>query len=481
MLVDEIEARFLENIQERCPIPEGETLVVAVSGGLDSMVLLRLLAKLAPREKWRLIVAHFNHRLRGRESDLDQAFVERAAGKIGLVCHADAGDVRRYAREHGLSTEMGARELRHRFLAKIARAHSASRVVLAHHADDQVETCILRFLRGSGLEGIRGMRPEAQSPANRSVLLVRPLLDFPRAILADYAKRNRIRFRHDSSNSSSDVARNYLRRCVLPLIQRRLQPALRQTVMRAANLAGSEAEFVTEAARRWRARRKCIPFDNLHVAVQRRVIQIELRELGLTERFDLVEALRQTPNRPVMTEHGARVWRDSRGRVLSGAAHTSGFDRTRSVVTLSEMAGETIFDGVTIRWRVRRSTGTHRRRRSMPGLECFDADKVGTDVLLRHWQPGDRFQPIGMRHSVKLQDLFVNAKVPHPERHSRIVAEAMSGIIFWVEGLRIGEAFKRGADTLRALDWAWHRSGSDSRIMPSLACWLSTVAGPASQ
>lgn len=452
-----------ETLVEERLVPCGAALVVGVSGGADSMVLLHLLSKLAPEQKWRLVVAHYNHKLRGKESDMDEALVAKEARKLGLMFERGEGEVKPYARAHRVSIEMAARELRHRFLARIARKHAASRIVLAHHADDQVETVILRLLRGSGPEGLRGMRAVVLCEFDRKLQLVRPLLGVRRRTLAEYARRHGIAFRNDSSNAATDFARNWVRRRLLPLIERRLQPAFSRAVLRVADLVGAEADFVTDTAREWLNKATRKRFEKLHPAVQRRVIQLQLRELGVGERYELVESLRRAADVPVTASPEVRVWRDARGRLQIDSGPKRRFGGTRAKLDLSSGQGKTIFDGMVVEWRVVPAgavpPGLTRDRQS----EYFDADRVGTEAVLRHWEAGDRLRPIGMQQAVKLQDIFVNKKIPREERHRRLVAESAQHGIFWVEGLRIGEGFKVSKDTRRVLEWRWGNQGTGSR------------------
>ncbi len=153
----------------------GQAILVAVSGGLDSMVLLHVLHELSLKNGWRLTIAHLNHQLRGRHSDADERLVWQSAKELRLPIRIGCADVRRFARGHNLSVEMAARKLRHDFLARVATQRKISTVALAHHADDQLELFFLRLFRGSGGEGLAGMKWRNHSPANRKIELVRPL------------------------------------------------------------------------------------------------------------------------------------------------------------------------------------------------------------------------------------------------------------------------------------------------------------------
>ncbi|HEU0037668.1 MAG TPA: tRNA lysidine(34) synthetase TilS, partial [Verrucomicrobiae bacterium] len=233
-----------QSVRDRKLFRRGERILVAVSGGLDSMVLLHLLRPLAARNHWKLFVAHFNHQLRGRSSEADARLVGKTAATLDLPFSVGAGPVRALALERAESIEMVARELRHKFLARTATRLRIRRVALAHHADDQVELFFLRLLRGAGGEGIAGMKWQSPSPANPKLQLVRPLLDVSRADLEQFAQQNKIRFREDASNASRDFLRNRIRHELLPGLRDRFQPALNQTVLRLMKIVGAEAQFV---------------------------------------------------------------------------------------------------------------------------------------------------------------------------------------------------------------------------------------------
>ena len=203
------------------------------------------------------------------------------------------------------------------------------------------------------------------------------------------------------------------------------------------------------------------------VAVQRRCLQVQLSSHDVAADFELIESLRANPLRVVSVAPEVSVLREASGQIKLRRNVSTGFNSTQKTVKLNGKAGEIIFSGARISWRSiphgtlpssLRYDATKKR-----GLqqEFFDAAKVGSKIILRHWQPGDRFQPIGMKDTVKLQDLLTNAKIPRERRHGLIIAATERGEIFWVEGLRIGERFKlqngTRKGTLRALKWHWQR------------------------
>lgn len=414
-------------------LSKGEPVLVGVSGGVDSMVLMHLLA-----EGWPVQVAHLNHRLRGKSSDADERLVRRTAEKLNLPCHVEKMVVRRPQ----LSLEMAARECRHEFYARLAHKLGIRTITLAHHADDQVELFFLRLLRGAGPEGLAGMSERSPSFVDPALTIIRPLLGVTKAELREYAVRHKIPFREDATNASPSILRNRIRHKLIPLLAKDYQPGLAKSILRAMELLRAESDFVGQEAKK-----ACEPFDKLPIALQRRRLQEQLYAAGIESGFDLVEHLRLNPGTSISVSPQQFVARNPSGDLnLSKPLKRSADTMSASVAK----AGSIDFAGLSINWSF--AAGKPAKNR-----EYFDADKIGDTIILRHWRPGDRFQPIGMAKAVKLQDLFTNLKVPRALRHRLVVATTAGGDIFWVERLRIAERFKIEPSTGRRLKWGWQR------------------------
>ncbi len=221
-------------------------LLVAVSGGRDSMALLHALTTSGRRN---LIVAHLDHRLRGRASTADASFARRHAGKLGFPFFTGRADTRSYAKERGISLELAARELRHTFFAAAASRHRTNHVVLAHHADDQIETILHNFLRGTGSTGLGGMKPVAQLRVHsRTLTLHRPLLAVRRSEIDRYVSDQNVPFREDASNLDPAHTRNRLRNELLPQIERNFGPHFAAAALRNADILRAEDKFLTNLA-----------------------------------------------------------------------------------------------------------------------------------------------------------------------------------------------------------------------------------------
>ncbi len=378
--------RVESNILNRKLLRRGQTFLVAVSGGLDSMTLLHALHALSSRHRWKPTVAHFNHRLRGRSSDADEKLVRQVAARLKLPVVVGRAEVRSFAKKSKLSLEMAARKLRHEFLARAAREQKIRVVALAHHADDQVELFFLRLLRGAGGEGLAGMKWRSPSPVDPKITLVRPLLDTTKEELERFARENKIRFRDDATNFSTDLLRNRIRHELLPLLRKKYQPGLNRTVLRLMEIVSAEADVAGKIARQWlkiswrsrgdeaqiksgKRKRKAESekletphvvsnsFASLPVAVQRRVLQMQLLGAGVPMDFDLVEQLRKADQARISVGSGLFVWRDAEGGVSLRTESSAEFNPRETALKLAGRGGDAEFDGVRLDWRLQ--AGAH--------------------------------------------------------------------------------------------------------------------------
>lgn len=444
-----------KTVVERTLFRDGQSILVAVSAGVDSVVLLHVLHHLAPAHKWRLAVAHFNHGLRGKESDGDERFTRRLAKRLGWPVIVGRGDARSAQHAGKISLEMAARKMRHEFFGNAARDLKINTVALAHHADDQVELFFLRLFRGAGAEGLGGMRWIGPALYHEGVDLVRPLLDQTRDSIHDFAETHRIYFREDSSNASVDILRNRVRRHLIPVLRREFGASSLKMILRSMQVIAANGQHLAAAADAWL--RSPTPFPELSCALQRQCLRIQLEQLHVKAGFELIEQLRYNPDRKISINQGHTVRRDCTGRVYQQEVSMAAFSDATGIALDLTRSGDQQFDQVRLAWKSQdvKKAGAFPLPRK--GIEYFDADKVGAWGTVRHWRRGDRFRPIGMTSDVKLQDLFTNAKVKKDERQLRLVACAADGRVFWVEGLRIGECFKLDKGTVRRLKWRWLR------------------------
>jgi tRNA(Ile)-lysidine synthase len=258
-------------------VPKRKKLLVGVSGGRDSMVLLHALLAAGFKN---LVVCHLNHTLRGRSSDADARLVVSEARRLNLpVEHAKARTAE-FATSQKKSVELAARQLRMAFFEECSARAKTKSLVLAHHADDQVETCLFNFLRGTGAAGLGGMRPVSLLG---KLSVHRPLLGVTRTQIETFRKQQKVRFREDATNAGLEHTRNKLRHCVLPLLAEVMGESYRSAILRAAEILRGEEELIVSLMPPSQPELDCKQLRAMHPAMQSRVILRWLRECGVPE------------------------------------------------------------------------------------------------------------------------------------------------------------------------------------------------------
>jgi tRNA(Ile)-lysidine synthase len=455
--------RKIENcIGSTGPVSPGDQLLLAVSGGADSIAMLHALHALAPRFNLSLTVVHVNHGLRGSQSDGDAEFVVALAKRLKLACRVEKVDARKAAKKGGISIEMASRDLRYKTLSRIARdirGTTTARVVIvtAHTADDQAETMLLRLARGTGRQGLSGIRRERYID---NVAVVRPLLDTNRSEVIAYLNSNEQSWREDESNRNVEFLRNRVRHEILPALEK-LNPKVRDALVRTAGILREEDTWLDSIAQslletcRHKTDSRAIDVNVLRkhgVAAARRVLRLWLIEHGLAqgdlvlqridEVFALMHASRGT-GRVAVTMNRAVEKKYDRLVVISEASKLGCMQPFREKIAVS---GETILgeQGLHI---VTLAGDTilkpHGQRvGSLPASASVSRTGIGRKCLyVRTWKPGDVIRPIGLSGSQKLQDLFVNAKVPRDQRTGIPLLEC-GGEIVWIPGHRVSRGWE---------------------------------------
>lgn len=416
------------------------------------MGMLHAMARIEGMDPRLLLVAHVNHGLRGEESDLDQDLVKRTCSVLGIrfVTHRvsvpdgkDAG---------GESLEMVCRTLRHAALAQICRDHRIPQVCLAHTADDQVEHFLLRLLRGAGSAGLRGMGWVDPSPLDPNVRLLRPVLDTTRSELRAFLSRIGGDFREDSSNNDSRIPRNRIRHEVLPMLRQVAGSSLDRRIRRSMDIVGAEGSLAETMAALWAQGASVTSLDSEHVAVQRIAIKNQLIKIGVEPGFRIIEALRRPGQNSVVVAGGRRITKNAQGslsvspQAIQSAPVSNATDARAFRVMPVGPNGFIHLPGPTrIEWRRMDRVSAEIPRPEAEVL--FDAATLEGGFSFRHWRPGDRFRPLGMAGRTKLQDLFVNRKIPRSRRHELWIGEDSMGEVFWIEGFPPSERHKVRTDS----------------------------------
>lgn len=461
-----------ETIDRRRMLAAGEIVVIAVSGGIDSMVMLHLLLRLRTRYRISLHVAHLNHDLRGTESAETANFVryQCEAHQIPVTIMTAEGRTLRDRRVGSL--QAAARDLRYRFLEQVADEQGAARIALGHHRNDQAETVLMNLLRGSGVRGLGGIPPVRGR-------IIRPLIDCFREEIERYARQQGIPYVEDSSNQILSYSRNRVRQELLPELAKRYNPRVVHALANAATILEAEDTLLNGIAEEElrtvlisRSREELVlsipHMATLHTALRWRIIRRSaeyLREgrAGLT--FQQTLAI----DRLLLTE-GAQGTIQAPGRlrvrrVCDGIVLSVGESQVRDRVSSSALAvpGFTAIPESLLSLRSDLLEEWAMEELAPDAWTAlFDADRVGQDLHVRRWEPGDRFIPLGMGGRKKLQDFFVDAKVPRDQRGS-IPLVVSGGQIAWVVGFRVDERFKVTDSTRRILRVRVATTGDQAR------------------
>ena len=486
-------------IEEHRLLDHGDSVVVGVSGGPDSLCLLHVLCRLGQEFDLTVHVAHLNHGLRGSDADADAGFVRALAADWDLACTVERADVPLLANEHRLAVEEAARRARYAFLGRVAREQGAGAIAVGHNADDQAETVLMHWLRGSGLAGLRGMLASTPlgdyrlldladpKPANLDERLVRPLLSVTRAEIEAYCHDHGLQPRFDRSNLDTTYFRNWLRLTVIPLLARH-NPNVQDVIRRSARVIADEyallrnlledtwpAVVLEEGAKRivfdlaeWRGLAVALQRSTLREAVHR--LRSTLRDINFVHIENALRVARDgnTGAQATLPRHLMLTVTDD-GVVIAGnedgaAAPNWPLLELGSAPLPVSVPGETPIPGST--WRLEATLVPRQEwipqwdRDQDPWFELCDAEVAGAELWLRVRRPGDRFQPLGMGGStVKLADYFTNQKVPRALR-DRLPLLVNQRQILWVCGHRLDNRARVREVTGQILRLRWARGSS---------------------
>jgi tRNA(Ile)-lysidine synthase len=451
-----------------CGLVKDRPIIVGVSGGPDSLCLMDMLRQAG----YSIIVAHFDHQLRA-ESGQDARMVEKTAARLMLGCIIDGADVRAYADREKLSLEEAARNLRYHFLFKLARERNAQAVAVGHTADDQVETILMHFLRGSGIAGLKGMSHRSIiKPFDPEIPVVRPLLNMWREETVVYCAANGLRPHYDSSNDSLNFQRNRIRHLLIPNLES-YNPKFRDAVLRMSQSLKGDFAFVMETLEAaWQEtvtamEEEVITFDSYllsqrSLGLQRNLIKHAMQTLHPDIEVNF-SALERATNLIKDSAHSSVV--DLKGglRMLREANHvyictlnaklpfTLWPQMPGTAPVPVSIPGQIALAGgwklICERWHIPALVREQAGRNEDQFQVWLDAEKFPELLELRVRRQGDHFAPLGLDgHSQKLSDFFVNEKMPHRAREHWPLLCAGDEII-WVPGYRPAHPYRLTSST----------------------------------
>ncbi len=439
---------FAEFCRKHALLQHGDRILVAVSGGVDSIVLLDLLCRV--RQEWQLelLVAHFNHQLRGEESDEDEEFVKTVGANMQIPAFTEAQDVAGYCQTNKLSIETGARDLRYQFLDRVAAEMDCQRIAFGHTADDQAETVLDRVMRGTGVAGLGGI------PVCRGKY-IRPLLFATRRGILAHAEEFGLPYRHDSSNDDLSHKRNRIRHLLLPQIKKEFNPKVVTALNQLSSIMTEVDAFLREQGKA--AYFQClrdqeddkivldiIAFLAYFTPLQNYILRQALDVLGDDpRRLDF-----QTTERIVQLLENRRQGKEIKlasGLTIRLSSHALVLSKVKSVkneIEVSEIPGKyRLWRGFALEIKAESKPLEQVLFHRDPNIEWVDADLMARPLRVRTFRAGDRFHPLNLKGSKKLSNFFIDEKVPFYLRGSVPILECKSGIV-WICGYRLDDRYK---------------------------------------
>ncbi|MFY9116159.1 MAG: tRNA lysidine(34) synthetase TilS [Bacteroidales bacterium] len=424
----------------------GNGVLLAVSGGADSMVMLHLFAQWQQTEAGKtvcplLVVAHMNFSLRGMESDGDQALVEEKAKEYGLPIRIKKVDAASVARMQGVTTEMAARDLRYAWFEEVCREEGLSHIAVAHNANDRAETLLLNLIRGTGLKGLCSMRPKRG-------IIIRPMLEIPSVAIVSYAKEYGIVYRMDATNLETTFARNKIRHHVMPVLEQMVPGVVPRMGKNAEHL--QQALGVLEELAEQK-RKECACEGGFSIPCLLRGGHVPFWAYTLLAPYGF---------HPDQTAQIAQSLAGQSGKKFFSAHYALWIDRNRIIIR--ELAAVALTQQIVYEKIARTPDFT------IPGDEktvALDADKLEYPLTVRTPKPGDRFMPLGMRGFKKISDFLIDSKVPLYDKQ-KVQLLCSGNDIAWVVGMRIDERFKVTKDTTTIMLFR-QKEGGPSPLAPS--------------
>lgn len=431
--------QFIQFVKEQQLIKPQQKVLLAISGGIDSMVLLHLFEK----SGFNYGIAHCNFQLRGEESNGDEEFVKQQVLIHGVPAFFESFDTAEYAKLCGISIEMAARELRYEFFEKVRIENGFDSIATAHHQDDLIETFFLNLSRKTGIKGLTGIKAKAEN-------LIRPLLFTERNKIEAFAKEYFIEFREDSSNSEIVFQRNFLRHKILPLFSE-LNPAFKKNILASVgNL--KDAELVYSGFLNSER------IDIVSDIENETVIDIAGLQKSSYPKILLLEILAESNfNATVVDEIFASLTTES-GKQFYSKTHRLIKDREKLFISklkeeetkiyYIEKEDLELFEPVDITIGKLPALGFQIIKKA--NVACIDLDEIGFPLLIRKWKQGDYFQPLGMTGFKKVSDFFIDQKIPiHKKENTWLLCSGKK--IVWIMGLRLDNRFKVTGQTRQVL------------------------------
>lgn len=453
-----MKSKAMECIKRYELINPHEKVLIGVSGGPDSMALLYVLMEIRKEIPFSIYVAHVNHGVRGMEADEDEEFVKNEALKNDIPYYSKRIDMDGYAREHKISSEDAGRILRYKFFREIISSLGGGKIAVAHNKDDQAETLLMRFMRGTGIDGLRGMEYKNDD-------IIRPILGISRSEIEEYIKSNNIKTRLDRTNLEPIYSRNKIRLELIPYIESNFNPNIVDTLWRISATSQRDSSFLKELSHE--KYKQMVKFEDgnsiilcrgkfllEHEAIKFRIIRHCIEKLsgnlkGITETHirDVVELSKGETGKSIDLINCIKVKTSYDDLIIE-------VDKVKEKVSYNKSIsiGEyTYFKelGFAVETKVLPVEEVKFNFKDR-FIKYFDYDRIVGILTIRNRLPGDVFVPFGMKGTKKLKDYFIDEKVPIPDRDTIPILVDEKNII-WIIGMRTSEYYKITPETKNVL------------------------------
>lgn len=449
------EEKVIRFIKSASLIEEGDKVIVALSGGPDSVFLLNIFKKYQKKYKITIGAFHLNHKLRGKAADSDEKFCSQLCKKLQVEYFSASKNIKTIAKKNRISIEEAGRNIRYKLLNDICLKRNYSKIATAHIQDDNTETVFLNLIKGTGLSGMSGI------PVRRGNI-IRPILCLSKTEILDYLHLNKLDYRIDETNLSEDYERNYLRKQIIPTIKSRLNPSLDETVFNSALVFQSVKDFIENSIN--------VFLDEV-VSIDKSGITINISRIAEHHKLILSESLRKV----ILNEWGLVLNYNDVTKIIGLINKQSGLSveltgnlvasRNSESLIIRRKLTPTVLKSFYIRAGEIKKTelGVISVRALDKGkvsynpdanLEYISADNISGKLKVRVWKPGDKFVPLGMKGEKKISDFLIDEKISRFTKQDQLVLVDNKKII-WLIGKRIDNRFRITTATKKVLELCW--------------------------
>ncbi|NPV10815.1 MAG: tRNA lysidine(34) synthetase TilS [Ignavibacteria bacterium] len=445
--------KALKFVRDQELLKNGDSIVVGFSGGPDSTFLIQFFLIIRNLFNLKIYAAHLNHKLRGKQSDEDEEFVKEFCKKNKIECLIETSDIKKIAQETKRSIEETARLERYRLFNEALQKFKANKIATGHTLNDNIETMIFNFIRGSGVSGLRGI------PVKRDNI-IRPLMGLTKEEILDFLKEENIPFRIDTTNFEEDYSRNFIRNKVIPLLLE-LNPNLYETLSYTSDLlrllekyiqteeTKFEKLFLTKKSEKF-LRIKIesnIDYKNYLMMdlIRKKIDSVFNIQIGYEKTKEIINLIKQDKGTSIQINEKIIALRESNSILILVEPE---FEEVNVTVTFDSKLQK--YYGSYFEFKISSASVKEAKLSDNPLVEFFDADKIKHKLILRNWKPGDKFIPLGMKYSKKVSDILTDVKVPSIFK-KQILVLCDGPEIIWLVGVRLSEKYKVTSETKKVI------------------------------